>query len=71
MVRPCSQLGVHAFKVADVNAKLGQNYAIAHWRLVCVAINMKYHTSNARRWSGLRLSWALYRDFVPKVYFEI
>ena len=28
LVRPCSQLGAHAFKVADVNAKLGQNYAI-------------------------------------------
>ena len=28
LVRPCSQLGVHPFKVVDVLAKLGQNYAI-------------------------------------------
>ena len=43
---------------------------LCHWRLVCVAINMKYHTSNARRWSGLRLSYTLRRDFVPKFYFD-
>ena len=28
LVRPCSQLGVHAFKMADTHANLGQNYAI-------------------------------------------
>ena len=57
--RACIQGGGHARQSRS---------ELCHWRLVCVTIYVCLLKNNACRLPMLRLSCALQRDFVPKVY---